>query len=114
MAGAMAAATTEARTPDGTDRGAENRPRAGRSPDRVAVTLFSLAAFLAVLALLAAQSRIGANPPRQQVIVVRRIYETTVVQTNTGSHANGGTLVTESVSSSGSTAVPAAPATRSS
>jgi hypothetical protein len=78
------------------------------------VILFSVAAFLAVLALLAGQLRSGAAPaaPRP-VILIRRIYETRVVETVPG--RGSGTSVSQSVLSTGST-IPAAPAptTRSS
>ena len=87
-------------------------------PDRVAVIMFSLAAFFCVLALLAHQ--LQASTPRAtkrpRVIVVRRVYQTTVVTTLIGSGSGSGTSVSQSVSSSGSGYVPtpAAPTTRAS
>jgi hypothetical protein len=50
------------------------------------------------------------------VIVLRRVYQTTVVETVPGPSGAGanGTSVTQLVSSSGSAAAPAAPTTRAS
>jgi hypothetical protein len=78
--------------------------------------LFSLAAFLIVLALLAIQMRAGASQSAARpVIVLRKIYRTTVVETIAGGSGPTGASVTQSVSSSstGSTAY-AAPTTRTS
>jgi hypothetical protein len=90
------------------------RPAAG--PDRFAVLFLTIAAFLAVLALLASQLRASAPAIPKPVVVLRRIYETRVVETikGSGSASPSGTSVTQ-VSSGGSPAasVPA-PATRSS
>lgn len=87
------------------------RGRAGvAGPDRTSVILSGLAAFLAVLALLAWQLR--SSPSRaagHRVLVVRRVYQTTVVETIRGS--GSGTSVSQSVSSSGSGSVPIAAAT---
>lgn len=97
----MAAATTEQR-------------RTAAGPDRISVFLFTLGAFLVVLALLAWQLRASAaTPARHHVVLVRRIYETTVIETIRGS--GSGTSVSQSVASSGSGSVSvAAPTTRSS
>ena len=87
------------------------RPKSGA--DRLSVILFSIAAFLLVLALLAWQlkappARLAARP----VVVMKRIYTTTVVETVPG---RGGTSMSQSVSSSGSAyAASSAPTTRSS
>ncbi len=109
---AMAAATEQA---------AEiGRPRPGRraasGPDRLTVLLLTIAAFLAVLALLAGQLRVSsAGGPPHPVVVLRKVYETRVVETVRGKGgAAGGTSVTQSVSSSGSAAPASAPTTRSS
>jgi hypothetical protein len=91
------------------------RRRAGAAgPDRASVILFSLASFLAVLALLAWQVRASpSGTAARSVTVLRRIYQTTVVETIRG--PGSGTSVSQSVSSSGSGSVPvAAPTTRSS
>ncbi len=76
--------------------------------------LFSLAAFLVVLALLAWQLRASPSAATARpVLVVRRVYQTTVVETIRGS--GSGTSVSQSVSSSGSGSLPlAAPTTRTS
>ncbi len=79
--------------------------------------LLTLAAFLLVLALLASQLRPpGASAARHPVIVLRRVYQTTVVETVPGPSGAGanGTSVTQSVSNSGSAGAPAAPTTRAS
>ena len=108
---ATAAATTKAAP----SRPAPRRP--GSGPDRVAVALLALAGFLAVLALLAWQiSSSASNLGTRRAMVLRRVYETTVIETIPGSGAGGGgSSVTQSVSSSGSsyTSV-AAPTTRTS
>lgn len=102
--GATVAVTTDAR--------AGRRP-AGWRPDRVTVSLFSLALFLILLAIMAGQLGLQASSggaPR--AMVVRKLYVTRVVETVIGS-TTGGTSVSQSVSSSGS-AMPAAPTTRTS
>jgi hypothetical protein len=108
----------------GTDASAGGRPAAARTGrqrpatgiDRLTVGLFSLTAFLLVLALLATQIPAGAATPRHPVVVVRTIYETTVVETVTGASAAPETpAVTQSVSSTSSgESAAAAPITRSS
>jgi hypothetical protein len=113
MAMATAAATER------TAKIAGSRPggRGGSWPDRLTVLLLTLAGILIVLALLASQLRpTGASAARRPVVVLRRIYQTTVVETAPGTSGAGanGTSVTQSVSSSGSAAAPAAPTTRSS
>jgi hypothetical protein len=92
------------------------RRRGSSGPDRLTVVLFSLAAFLAVLALLAGQLRAAsANSGARPVLVLRKVYRTTVVETIAGGSRAGGTSVTQSVSSSGSGATTlAAPTTRTS
>ena len=82
----------------------------------MSVALFSAAVFLAVLALLATQMRsAGSVGGAHRVVVLRRVYQTTIVETvGTGSNG-GGTSVTQSVSSSGTSySQSAAPTTRSS
>jgi hypothetical protein len=78
-------------------------------PDRLTVVVFTLAAFLGVLALLAWQFRATAAVPGKRVVLVRRVYQTRVVETVPGS---GASSVTQSVSSSGSTGT--LPSTRTS
>jgi hypothetical protein len=88
---------------------------AHRGADRLTVVLLSLAAFLSVLALLGAQMRAAAasHPRAPRAVLVRRIYQTTVVETTAGAGA-GPPAVTHSVSSSGGGSIVAAPATRTS
>jgi hypothetical protein len=75
---------------------------------------FAVAAFLSVLALLAWQMRSAPLPRRRPMIVLRRVYETRVVETVIGA-SGGGSSVTQSISSSGSpVSVAAAPTTRTS
>ena len=86
------------------------RPRGG--PDRVTVMLLALAGFLAVFAVLAGRlSAVPAAAPAPRVVVLRRIYRTTIV--NDGSSRQRGGAATVSVSTSGA-AAPAAPTTRTS
>jgi hypothetical protein len=82
-----------------------------RGADRLTVLLVSVAGFLVVLALLATELRTAAAPSAHRVVLIRRIYQTTVVETVGGGSA--GPAVTESVSSTGSGG-PAAPTTRTS
>jgi hypothetical protein len=113
MAEMEAAATTEARQSIGGNGASGQRPRGSRrkaagGPDRTSVILFSTAAFLAVLALLAWQLR--ATTPRAaagRVVIVRRIYQTTVVETIRG--PGSGTSISQSVSSSGPASAGPAP-----
>ncbi len=87
--------------------------------DRPTIALFSLAGFLLVLALLG--SRLGvvghAASARPREVLVRRVYQTTVVErvprSVTAGSSTGSSTVTQSVS--GSTSIPAAaPVTRTS
>jgi hypothetical protein len=95
---------------------AATRPRPARAagPDRFTVLTLTLAAFLAVLALLAWQMRSAPVPRPRPVVVLRRVYETRVVETLIG-RSGGGSSITQSVSSSGSSGpVTAGPTTRAS
>ena len=77
--------------------------------------LLGLTAVLLVLAVLASQlASSTAKGTRRPVLIVRRVYQTTVVETIRG--GGSGTSMSQSVSSSGSAGavVPAAPVTRSS
>ena len=72
--------------------------------------LFATAAFLVVLAVLI--SELHTVPTRPKVVVVRRVYRTTVVETVLGQRG-GGTSVSQSTASSGSVPTTlAAPTTR--
>jgi hypothetical protein len=103
--------------PIATSSAHRSRVRRGSSgPDRLTVVLFSMAAFLVVLALLASQLRaVPAHTGARPVLVLRKEYRTTVIETIANGSGPGGTSVSQSVSSSsaGGTAV-AAPTTRSS
>jgi hypothetical protein len=71
----------------------------------VTVALLSLAAFLGLLALLAWQVQPATLIPARRVALVRRIYQTTVIETVIGTR--GGSTVTQSTSVSvGSYAAP--------
>jgi hypothetical protein len=78
------------------------------------VAFLTLAAFLAILALLASQLRPKPNSSAHATIVLRRVYETRVLETLVGAR-RGGNSVAQSVSSNttGSSLSPA-PVTRSS
>ena len=89
-----------------------HRPRRSAGPDRVTVMMLSLATFLVIFAGLAWQLRSVAAGPAHRVVLVRRVYETRVVETVVG-RAGGSGSVSESVSSSVPAASPA-PVTRSS
>ena len=89
--------------------------RAASGPDRLTVVLFTMAAFLLVLALLAGQLHVASTAIPRPAIVMRKIYRTTVVETIAGGGGPSGTSVSQSVSSSGSTGSSyASPTTRTS
>jgi hypothetical protein len=71
------------------------------------VVLLTLASFLAVLALLAWQLRTSATVPLSPAKMVRRVYQTTIVETVVGPSQRSGSSVTQSVSSAGSSPAPA-------
>jgi hypothetical protein len=82
-------------------------------PDRASVVLFTLAAFLLVLALMAWHLRTGPKIQARSVATVRRVYETRVVETVVG--GGGRSSVTQSSSSAaGSYSSAAPPTTRAS
>ena len=78
--------------------------------DHLTVVLFTVATFLAVLAILAHQLPAFGRADRRAAPVLRKIYRTTVVETIVGS--GGPASVTRSVSGSSSSATQAAPTTR--
>jgi hypothetical protein len=86
--------------------------RAKGGTDRLSVVLFSTAAFLVVLALLAWQLKAPPARAARPVVLMKRIYTTTVIETVPGS---GRPSMSQSVSSSGSTyAASTSPTTRTS
>jgi hypothetical protein len=89
-----------------TDRPAAlpRRARSRGGPDRLTVMLLVLAGFLVVLAILATRLRTApaqASVPAPRVVVLRRIYRTTVV--DDGLATGRGATATVSVSVSGAT-----------
>jgi hypothetical protein len=90
------------------------RRRSSSVPDRLAVMLFTIAAFLVVLALLARQLPTANYGGSRPVPVLRKIYRTTVIETIVGGSEPSGTSVSQSVSSSGATGTAATPTTRTS
>ena len=89
-------------------------PRAAAGPDRITVMLLTVTVFLVILAVLAWQMRSAPARPVHRMVVLRRVYETRVIETVVGAAGVAGS-VTQSVSSSGSAAgVPAAATTRTS
>lgn len=82
--------------------------------DRLTIAMVSLAAFLIVLALLATQlSHAGPSRPSARAVLLRRIYETTVVErVPASSSARNTSSVTQS--SSGAVTATQAPTTRTS
>jgi hypothetical protein len=83
------------------DRDASPR-RDGSGADRISVTLFSVAGFLAVLALLGSQLGQTAAHSAHRPVVVRRIYATTVDERVIG--PRDGTASSSSTESSSSSA----------
>lgn len=87
-------------------------PAAG--PDRLTVLMLALAALLTVLALLAWQMRSSPAPRAHRMIVLRRVYETRVIETRVGARGASSSF-TQSVSSSApASSIPSAPVSRSS
>lgn len=80
------------------------------------VALLTLSAFLVVLALLAGHLRASATAaPARRVVVIRKVYRTTVVEKLVGGSGPNGTSVTQSVSGSSAAGVSSsAPTTRTS
>ena len=75
-----------------------------RHGDRVSVALFSLTAFLLVLALLGSQLDQGsAGPPARAAVLVRKIYRTTVMERVIGANSRPGSNQTSVSSSAGPT-----------
>ena len=99
--------------PTVSSRGTAIPVRRGRGSDGVTVGLFSVAAFLLVLALLGTQlGRARAPRSARPTIVVRRIDRTTVIESvlpAASAGAPGTTSVVQSVSGSPAPAIPAAP-----
>jgi len=107
----MAATAAMATVAETTSR----RASPARGPDGVTVTLLTVAGFLVILALLAWQMRSAPTRPARRVIVMRRVYETRVVETVVGGSGPGGRSITQSVSGSAPASSPSAtPVTRSS
>ena len=91
------------------------RRRARRGPDRVTVALLTLAAFLLVLAVLAGRLRAApAAAPVRHVVVLRRIYRTTIIDDSRSDSAGESSSSVSVSTSGGGSATPAAPATRTS
>jgi hypothetical protein len=91
--------------------------RSRRGPDRVTVMLLTLAAFLAVLAILAARLRAtpaAAPAPSPRVVVLRRVYRTTIVDDGGSDGRGRGTTVSVSTSGAAAPTAPTAPTTRAS
>jgi hypothetical protein len=82
-------------------------------PDRLTVMLLTLTVFLVMVAVLAWQMRSAPPRPVRRMVVLRRVYETRVIETVAGA-TGGGSSVTQSVSSSGSASAPPAATTRTS
>jgi hypothetical protein len=81
------------------------KPSPRKGVDRLTVALLAAAAFLLVFAFLTVQLS-SATAKRQRTVVVRRIYETRVVEKAVGG-ARGGTTVTQLSSGAYSAPLPA-------
>lgn len=91
------------------------RPTRRGGSDRITVMLFSLAAFLAVLAMLVSQLPVTSVAQHRAAVIIRRVYRTTVIETVVGGGAGGTTVSRSTSSSGGAVATPApAPTTRAS
>ena len=75
-----------------------------RRSDRVSVALFSVTAFLLVLALLGSQlDQATRRPPARAAVTVRKIYRTTVMESVIGASSRPGSSQTSISSSAGPT-----------
>ena len=93
-------------------RASGRRRSSGSEP--LTVILFSIAAFLVVLAVLVHQLPAANQSRSHPALLLRKIYRTTIVETIAGGSGPSGTSVSRSVSSSGSSVTATAPTTRSS
>ncbi len=82
--------------------------------DRVSVMLFSLAAFLAVFAVLVAELPLSATVPPSHQLLIRRVYRTTVIETVIGARSAPPSVTQSSSSSSPPSVASPAPTTRAS
>jgi hypothetical protein len=98
----------------GTSRAGSSRPRGRGGSDRLSVLLFSLAAFLAVFALLVSQLPAAGSAVSQPVPVLRKIIITRIIETIKGGSGPNGTSVSQSVSGSSSGPSAVAPTTHTS
>lgn len=89
------------------------RPRIGGGSDRWTVMLLTVAAVLAVFALLVWQLPATQPSASSPVRVLRKVYRTTVIETVRGGGGPAGTSVSQSVQSSGAS-LGAVPTTRTS
>jgi len=76
--------------------------------------LFSITAFLVVLAVLMHQLPAANHGRSHPALLLRKVYRTTIIVTIAGGSGPLGTSVLRSVSSSGSSVTATAPTTRSS
>jgi hypothetical protein len=88
------------------------RTRSSAGADRLSVALFSVTAFLVVLAVLASQLPAAKHAGSGPEHVLRKLYRTTVIETIAGGTGPSGTSVSQSVSSSGAAGSAPAPTTR--
>jgi len=93
---------------------APGRPRGRGGSDRLSVVLFSVAAFLAVFALLVSQLPPSSSTASQPFPVLRKIIVTRIIETIVGGTGPSGTSVSQSVSGSSSSPSVAAPTTHTS
>lgn len=98
----MAAETTERRT------------RRSVRPDRPSLILFSLAGFMAVLAVMAIQVHRTASTHTSRAVLVRRIYTTTVIETVAAGRGPQRTATVPSSAPPTPLPTPPAPTTRTS
>jgi hypothetical protein len=103
----VAARTAEAMEAAMATAAATTRRRPTAGPDRLTVVLLTLASVLAVLALLAWQLRTSVTVKTSPPKIVRRVEQTTIVETVVGPSQLRGSSVSESVSSSSSSSIPA-------
>lgn len=94
---------------------AKGAPRRGSGAGAATTAIVAVAAFLAVLVVLALQLRsnpgaVGLTKQRPRVVIVRRIYQTTIHERIIGAGGGGGTTIQSSQASvSGPAVASAAP-----
>jgi hypothetical protein len=83
------------------------RARRRRGADPLTTAFTALAVFLLLLAFLAVQLRAGSASGAHRVVLIRRVYQTKVIETVPGGGSGSSSLVSQSVGGTSSMSAPA-------